>query len=106
MGFLDFLLGPGINAGLQRFREREGAVLLDVRSREEYERGHIPGCIHIPLDAMERVKTEVPDRASPIYTYCLSGARSASAAEKLKGMGYTEVTSIGGINRYGGKLER
>ena len=106
MGFLDFLLGPDINEGLVRFRETEGAVLLDVRSRDEYDRGHIPGSRHISLDSIERVKTEVPDPAVPIFAYCLSGGRSSSAVSRLKGMGYREVHNIGGINRYRGKLER
>ncbi len=106
MGFLNFLLGPDINEGLEIFRETEGAVLLDVRSRSEYEGGHVPGSIHIPLDALERVKTEIPDPATPIFAYCLSGGRSSSAVGKLKAMGYTDVTNIGGINRYRGKTER
>ncbi len=106
MGFLDFLMGPDINEGLKRFREAEGAVLLDVRSRDEYDRGHVPGSLHVPLDSMERVRAEVPELSTPVYTYCLSGARSSSAAAKLKAMGYGEVHNIGGVNRYRGKLER
>ena len=106
MGFLDFLMGPDINEGLKEFREREGAVLLDVRSHDEYVLGHVPGSLHIPLDSIERIKAEVPDLSTPIYAYCLSGARSSSAVSRLKAMGYAEVHNIGGINRYRGKPER
>ena len=106
MGFLDFLMGPDINEGLVRFRETEGAVLLDVRSRDEYDRGHVPGSHHLPVDSLERIGTEVPDFATPIFVYCLSGGRSSSAAARLKRMGYANVTDIGGINRYRGKQER
>ena len=49
MGFFDFLKGPDINQGLQEYGSASGAVLLDVRTPQEYREGHIPGSINAPL---------------------------------------------------------
>ncbi|MDY5055898.1 MAG: rhodanese-like domain-containing protein, partial [Bullifex sp.] len=49
MGFFDFLKGPDINEGVKEYRETNGAVLIDVRTPEEYREGHIPESMNIPL---------------------------------------------------------
>ncbi len=49
MSIFDFFTGSDINEGVKQFREHKNAVLLDVRSKEEYAAGHIPGSINIPL---------------------------------------------------------
>lgn len=106
MGFLDFLRGPDINQGVSEYQSTDGAVLLDVRTAEEYKGGHIPGSKNIPLDALDRVTEVVKEKNTPIFVHCLSGARSARAAAAMKQMGYTNVRNIGGINGYHGKVER
>lgn len=106
MGFLDALRGPDINRGVLEYQSTAGAVLLDVRTAEEYKGGHIPGSKNIPLDALERVPEAVREKTTPIFVHCLSGARSARAAAAMKRMGYTNVKNIGGINGYHGKVER
>ena len=49
MGFFDFLRGPDINQGVREFRETPGALLLDVRTPQEYDAGHIPGSQNVPF---------------------------------------------------------
>jgi len=105
MGFFSFMKSNDINAGVQRFRETADAVLLDVRSRQEYAAGHIPGSRNLPLDQLEAAADEIPDLHTPIFVHCLSGGRSARALAILREMGYHEVSNIGGVNSYRGKLE-
>lgn len=70
-------------------------LLLDVRTPQEYEKGHIKGSINIPLDELtNKVTTIFPDKASTIYVYCLSGSRSNIAVSFMEKMGYTHVCSV------------
>ena len=105
MGFFSFLRGPDIHAGLAQFEATPGAVLLDVRTPQEYAQGHIPGSRNLPLQELDGIGQAVPDRATPLFVYCLSGARSRQAAAMLGRMGYTGVTNIGGISGYRGEWE-
>ncbi|MGN1164968.1 MAG: rhodanese-like domain-containing protein [Lachnospiraceae bacterium] len=105
MGLFDFLLGPDINQGIEEWKSSPGAVLIDVRTVDEYRAGHIPGSINIPLDSIDTVTKKVTDRDTRIFVHCLSGSRSAQAAGHMKRIGYTNVVNIGGISRYRGKVE-
>ena len=72
-------------------------VVLDVREREEYEQGLIPGSIHIPRGNLEtRIESRVPDRSTPLIIYCATGTRSVYAAKTLAELGYTDVVSMAG----------
>jgi len=74
-----------------------GAVVLDVREKEEYRDGHLVGAISIPRGFLEmQVEGRVPDKQTPIVAYCQSGVRSLLAGRILKEMGYTDVRSLGG----------
>src|SRR5262245_27284942 len=78
-------------------QQRNGAVLVDVRERDEWEEGHIPGAIHIPRGNLEsRIENAVPDRSSKLVVYCASGARSAFGAKALGELGYEDVSSLSG----------
>ncbi len=92
-----------INTGLAACRSTPGAVLLDVREADEYQSGHIPGAVNLPLSRIGQVKLQ---KDTPIFAYCLRGTRSRRAAGELARLGYTKVRSIGGITRYKGELER
>ena len=92
-----------INEGVKRFRENKNAVLLDVRTKEEYASGHIEGSRNIPLDELDRADSVIKDKNAPLYVHCLSGGRSARAAAYLKSKGYSDVHDIGGIDSYRGK---
>ena len=106
MGIFDVFKRTDINQELERYRAAPGAVLLDVRTREEYqEEGHIPGSKNLDVQNIRKARELLPDQATPLFVYCLSGARSSHAAAVLRRMGYCNVTDIGGINRYRGKVE-
>lgn len=80
----------------------ENIVLIDVRTEEEYDSGHIPRAINIPYTEIEN---EVDyDKDKPIAVYCRTGKRSKEAALTLEKMGYTKIYDIGGINNYEGEL--
>ena len=85
--------------------ESEGYILLDVRTKEEYESGYIPGAINIPLsDINENVVSSLPDKSRMILVYCRSGNRSRQASDKLSRLGYTNIIEIGGINSWKGEV--
>ena len=105
MSFFDFFRQPDINQGVTDFRNTPGAVLLDVRSPQEYREGHIPGSQNIPLQTIDKVRTVAENKDTPLYVYCRSGGRSSQAVQLLRQMGYRNVTNIGGIAAYRGKVE-
>lgn len=76
----------------------EGYIILDVRTQEEYDQGHIPGAIVIPNTEIEaRAEAELTDKNQLILVYCRSGRRSKLAAEILVDLGYTNIKEFGGI---------
>ena len=105
MGFFDFLRQPDINKGVMEYRNTNGAVLLDVRTPQEYREGHIPGSKNVPLQTIDKVDAVVENKDTALYVYCHSGARSRQAVSYLQHMGYTNVNNIGGITAYSGKVE-
>jgi rhodanese-related sulfurtransferase len=71
--------------------------LIDVREDSEWERGHLPGAMHLGRGVMERdIEELIPDTSSDIVLYCGGGYRSALAADALQRMGYTNVKSMDG----------
>lgn len=76
------------------------ALLIDVRTQPEYEQGHIPGSINIPLERLPYANIE---DGKQIYAYCLSGSRSERACLWLRDNNYDAVNA-GAIDRYKGKL--
>ncbi len=80
-------------------------VILDVRTQEEYDAGHIPGAILIPNETItDTPPEELPMLDQIILIYCRSGNRSKQAAEKLAAMGYTNIYEFGGINTWDGEI--
>ena len=100
-----FFKRADINAGVEQYRSTSGAVLLDVRTAEEYAGGHIPGSGNVPLGKLEGVD-QIAKKDTPLFVYCYSGARSASAAAELEGNGYESVRNIGGIAGWRGPVEK
>ncbi len=73
-------------------RRRQGALLLDVRSPEEYQAGHLPGSVLLPLERLSgRICGVAPNRAQELLLYCSRGERSRAAAQVLWQMGYRRV---------------
>ncbi len=106
MGFFNLFSSTNINDGIEKMRKTNKAVLLDVRTKDEYIEAHIPDSINIPLNELEKINQIVSDKGTPLFVYCLSGGRSRQAAAYLKRLGYSAVTDIGGINRYTGNTEK
>lgn len=81
-----------------RSKAAQGAILIDVRSNQEYREGHLQGAINIPdFEIANRVQKEIPKRNQLIVLYCQYGGRSKNAMVTMKKMGYTNV-----YNLYGG----
>ena len=105
MGIFDFFKQPDINQGVEEYRRAADAVLLDVRTPQEYREGHIPGSQNVPLQQLDKVEEVTENKDTVLYVYCRSGARSRQAVSLLQAMGYTNVHNIGGIAAYSGKVE-
>ena len=77
---------------------REDYVILDTRTQDEYDAGHIPGAILIPHDEiLEKAESVLKEKDQLILVYCRSGRRSKLAAEDLVKLGYTNIREFGGI---------
>ena len=78
--------------------ERDGYVILDVRTQEEYDEAHIDGAILIPdYEIVAKAESVLKDKNQLILVYCRSGRRSKLAADKLVTLGYTNIKEFGGI---------
>ena len=106
MSIFDIFKTVDINNEVNRCRTTKGAVLLDVRTEEEYRRGHIGGSRNIPVEKIDNAVNLLHDKSAPLFVYCQSGIRSKKAASKLRKLGYSEVYNIGGIETYTGQLQR
>ena len=80
----------------------ENAVLIDVRTKEEYSEDHIAGAINISLNeiSLDEIKDVVDDFDDNIIVYCRSGARSKEASKLIIDLGYTSVYDLGSINNW------
>ncbi len=105
MSLFDMIKKTDINTEVEKIKDIKGAVLLDVRDKEEYGAGHIPGSINIPVKDIQNVTETIPDLNTPVFVYCLSGARASRAVQSMKASGYANVKNIGGISSYSGLKE-
>lgn len=105
MGLFGFSRRPDIHQGLKDYAADPGALLLDVRSAQEYRDGHIPGSRNLPLRSLDEIAFIAEHKAIPLYVYCHSGVRSGQAVSQLQDMGYENVRNIGGIASYSGNIE-
>lgn len=85
-----------IEKGLEEYRATPGAILVDVREADAFQKGHIPGAVNAPLSTIADAALPI-DR--PLLLYCRRGMRSRRAAAILKRRGY-HAKSIGGIGGY------
>lgn len=97
-----FGLGPKVN-----YAEiiKEGAIILDVRSKSEFNAGHIKGSINIPVDTLGSNLSRLRGKDVPIITCCASGARSAAARNILTSKGFQKVYNGGGWNSLRAKIQ-
>ena len=86
---------------------QEGYIILDVRTQEEYDQGHIPGAIMISHEEIaEKAEEVLTDKDQLILVYCRSGRRSKIAAEALVELGYTNIKEFGGISDWPYEVEK
>ena len=82
---------------LKKIQSDEDIILLDVRTQEEWNEGHYPSAIHIPLHLIPVLASErLTDKSVRIVCYCASGARSAQAGMYLDQLGYSKVYNLVG----------
>jgi phage shock protein E len=94
-------LGPKVDYAVL---VKQGAIILDVRSKGEYSGGHIKGSLNIPVDQLSSNLSKLKDKEKPIITCCASGMRSASAKSILQSNGYKEVYNGGGWSSLQSKI--
>ena len=90
----------------QLMKDEEGYIILDVRTKEEFAEGHIPGAICVPNETISgEMPEELPEQDQLILVYCRSGNRSKQASKKLAELGYTNIKEFGGIIDWDGEIE-
>ncbi len=78
-------------------KRNQGAILLDVRSKQEYDEGHLNGAINIPeYEINSRIEKEIPKKNQLIVIYCQYGGRSRNVYMKMKQMGYNNIYNLKG----------
>jgi rhodanese-related sulfurtransferase len=91
-----------ISADEAREELGKGAAVIDVRSPGEFQSGHLPQAVSIPLDRIESaLPKEFPDKDAVLLLHCASGTRSGIAVRKLKALGYSRVHNLGSYHRAG-----
>lgn len=91
----------------QKISSKADIVLLDVRTLDEYNSGHIPTSVLLPHNEIEaKAEQLLTDKNKEIIVYCRSGNRSNQAQNMLVKLGYTNVRDFGGISRWEGNLEK
>ncbi|MDF7806674.1 rhodanese-like domain-containing protein [Pontiellaceae bacterium B12219] len=99
MGFLSKLFGGGANNVDAGKLIKDGALLIDARSPQEFSGGHIEGAVNIPHNVIARIiHTKTSDKKRAIVVYCQSGGRSAMAVTALKRAGYALAENGGTID--------
>jgi phage shock protein E len=79
---------------------QNGALVIDVRSAEEFRSGHAPGAVNIPLHELRMdALRHAPDKETVLLLYCLSGMRSLNGMRQLKRLGYKNVFNLGSLHR-------
>ncbi len=90
---------------VQIMNENENYIILDVRTMEEFNQGHIPNAICIPNETInENIINELPNKEQLILIYCRSGNRSKQATDKLIKLGYINLVEFGGIIDWKGEV--
>ena len=87
--------------------DTQEVIILDVREQSEYDSGHIPGAVLLPVGSIdeETAAAVIPEKDSTVLVYCRSGNRSKTASSALVGLGYTNIYEFGGINTWPYEIE-
>ena len=87
--------------------DTQDVIILDVREQDEYDSGHIPGAVLLPVGTIdeETAAEVIPEKDSTVLVYCRSGNRSKTASSALAELGYTNIYEFGGINTWPYEIE-
>ena len=87
--------------------DTQEVIVLDVREQSEYDSGHIPGAVLLPVGSIdeETAAAVIPEKDFTVLVYCRSGNRSKTASSTLAGLGYTNIYEFGGINTWPYEIE-
>ena len=82
--------------------DNQEVIILDVREQDEYDSGHIPGAVLLPVGTIDETTAAevIPEKDSTVLVYCRSGNRSKTASSTLADLGYTNIYEFGGINTW------
>ena len=82
--------------------DTQEVIILDVREQDEYNSGHIPGAVLLPVGTIDEdtAAEVIPEKDSTVLVYCRSGNRSKTASSTLSDLGYTDIYEFGGINTW------
>ena len=82
--------------------DTQKVIILDVREQDEYDSGHIPGAVLLPVGTIDETAAAevIPGKDSTVLVYCRSGNRSKTASAALAELGYTAIYEFGGINSW------
>lgn len=102
--------GPSAENGYQQISQEEAksmmdsqeVVILDVREQDEYDGGHIPGAVLLPVGTIDQdtAAAVIPEKDAAVLVYCRSGNRSKTASSALAALGYINIYEFGGINTW------
>lgn len=86
----------------KQMMDTQEVIILDVREQEEYDSGHIPGAVLLPVGTIDETTAAevIPKKDSTVLVYCRSGNRSKTASSALAELGYTNIYEFGGINTW------
>lgn len=87
--------------------DNQEVIILDVREQDEYDGGHIPGAVLLPVGTIneETAAGVIPEKDATVLVYCRSGNRSKTASTVLADLGYTNIYEFGGINTWPYEIE-
>lgn len=95
-----------VNEGINLARQDQEAIILDIRPKDSYKRGYVPGAINIPLEKIDAMaKNRIRNQNAPIYVVGGYGTNPHLAVKKLKKLGYTKVICSGRMEEHHGLLK-
>lgn len=106
MGIFEKYKTLTVNEGINRTRTEKGAVLLDVRPKEDYKKGHVAGAVNIPMDKMELIKTRIPSTDTRLYVVGDYNNNPKKAIRALKKLGYNNAIPSGNMEDHHGILKK